>query len=628
MLVAVLLGATASSGGAAGLPRIGTLGIVPHAGAPQTLGALSASSPLDLTLQTQPCTLANSCWVMRTNMTYTIYWVPTSSTACSGSPCHVSTNYESLINRYFSDVAAASRSNSNVYSTDSQYYDATGPIGYQSSFGGSYVDTNPFPASGCNDGVNALCLTDQQIEDEIQNVLTTKGWHGSTTTMFFVMTPDGVGSCVDGTPPSSGGECSTNVYCAYHSGFVDTSGQPVLYANEPYNATISNCNPGSSPNGDDADAEIKTISHEHNEAITDPWGTAWWTSDPDPSYFGMENGDLCAWDFGSPLGTAINGQPYNQVINGHDYWLQQEYSNDGSSCAQRYPWEVPAHTTAPTVSGVAGEGHVLSVGTSGIWSQVPTSYTYQWLRCSSTSEISCFAFPGDTGPTYRLTAADVGKIFRLAVYATNAVGTSEPGDSAPTAVVVPIPATTSAPVVSGTAAVGKTLSTSAGGWNTSASFAYQWQRCAASGSNCTPIVGATASTYPLVAADAGHTLVAAVSTTNAAATVRAFSAATQTVVAVPKPEGLPRISGKAKVGRRISAKHGSWLWSPTAFKFQWLRCSPKGTKCHPIKGAVHTKYRLTKHDAGHRLRVRVKAVNLAGSRRATSRPTKRVPLTR
>jgi hypothetical protein len=42
-------------------------------------------------------------------------------------------------------------------------------------------------------------------------------------------------------------------------------------------------------------------------------------------------GDLCFQQFGQPLG----GQPgsyYNQVINSHHYWLQEERSNWSNSC--------------------------------------------------------------------------------------------------------------------------------------------------------------------------------------------------------------------------------------------------------------------------------------------------------
>jgi hypothetical protein len=35
------------------------------------------------------------------------------------------------------------------------------------------------------------------------------------------------------------------------------------------------------------------------------------------------------------LGTAPNGQQYNQLINGHRYYLQREWSNASAGCVQR-----------------------------------------------------------------------------------------------------------------------------------------------------------------------------------------------------------------------------------------------------------------------------------------------------
>ena len=61
------------------------------------------------------------------------------------------------------------------------------------------------------------------------------------------------------------------------------------------------------------------LAHELEETVTDPLGTAWYDSQ------GAENGDKCAWTFGSPT-------PANQSINGHDYYLQREWSNASSAC--------------------------------------------------------------------------------------------------------------------------------------------------------------------------------------------------------------------------------------------------------------------------------------------------------
>ena len=108
--------------------------------------------------------------VMHTNRTYAIYWVP--------SGYSVSSDYESVINQFFTDVATDSGKTSNVYYSDTQYYDAGGHVAYSSAFGAAFVDTNPFPASGCSDTVSqtTVCLTDAQLQAEVTRVVNANGW--------------------------------------------------------------------------------------------------------------------------------------------------------------------------------------------------------------------------------------------------------------------------------------------------------------------------------------------------------------------------------------------------------------------------------------------------------------------
>jgi hypothetical protein len=97
--------------------------------------------------------------VMHTNRTYAIYWDPPGYTVSSG--------YRSLIDGFFQNVAADSGKTSNVYFSDTQYYDGAGSISYSSSFGGSYVDTSPLPANGCSDAYTSVCVSDSQLRAEI-----------------------------------------------------------------------------------------------------------------------------------------------------------------------------------------------------------------------------------------------------------------------------------------------------------------------------------------------------------------------------------------------------------------------------------------------------------------------------
>jgi calcineurin-like phosphoesterase family protein/fibronectin type III domain protein len=89
----------------------------------------------------------------------------------------------------------------------------------------------------------------------------------------------------------------------------------------------------------------------------------------------------------------------------------------------------------------------------------------------------------------------------------------------------------------------------------------------------------------------------------------------------PQLTKAPQVSGHAVVGRRLLASHGRWTGRPKTYRYQWLRCNAKGRSCVRIRRAVRSSYRIKRHDTGHRLRIRVMAVNAAGSRLATSRAT-------
>jgi hypothetical protein len=181
------------------------------------------------------------------------------------------------------------------------------------------------------------------------------------------------------------------------------------------------------------------------------------------------------------------------------------------------------------------------------------------------------------------------------------------------------PSNTAPPVVAGTAKVGQTLTVSNGTWTGSPTgFAYQWQRCTSS--SCVDITGATKQTYLIVDADAGHTLRAVVTASNADGKSTANSNQTEVVAASGGPVNTikPAILGDAFVGQELTATNGRWTGSPTSFAYQWLRCDGVGADCFPVAGATGKTYGVRFADVFSTLRVDVTAKNADGSTTARS----------
>jgi PKD domain len=249
--------------------------------------------------------------VMHSSRTHVVYWDPDGT---------ITAGYKTLVERYLADVAAGSGAFDNVYAVNVQYMDSIGRADYASTFAGASVDSTPYPASGCTDGALTTCLTDAQVTSRLDAFIAANGLPRGTGDVYFVLTPQGVGSCFDSLSSS----CAYVDYCAYHSAFA-SGGQQTIYAMQPW-AGVSGCDSPQTPNDDEpADSVVNLISHEHNEAITDPLGDAWFDS------AGEENGDKCAWTFGTPLGNTGTGA-YNQSIHSNPYYLQREWSNASHSC--------------------------------------------------------------------------------------------------------------------------------------------------------------------------------------------------------------------------------------------------------------------------------------------------------
>src|SRR5436190_2073764 len=174
----------------------------------------------------------------------------------------------------------------------------------------------------------------------------------------------------------------------------------------------------------------------------------------------------------------------------------------------------PSETGAPSVSGAAFDGGALTAD-PGTWGGTqPLDYSYQWQECDG---VTCSDVLGATGDTYDLSAGDIGHTLQVVVTAANHFGEHASATSSPSDVVAAVaPSNTTAPVLSGLAQEGGTLTVAPGLWTGTVpvDFTYQWQHCDAGGTNCVDVVGATGSSYLVTSADRGATLLAIVKATN------------------------------------------------------------------------------------------------------------------
>lgn len=190
------------------------------------------------------------------------------------------------------------------------------------------------------------------------------------------------------------------------------------------------------------------------------------------------------------------------------------------------------------------------------------------------------------------------------------------------------------PAVTGTAQTGQTLLAAPGSWTpTPSSYAYQWLRCTAAGSNCVAIPGATAASYAAGVADAYGTLEVAMTAIGATGSSSATSAPSPVVadadgyLSPPGPPALlggsqPALSGAAKQGATLAAASGRWSNGPLRIAYQWQRCDAAGLGCTAIARASAPNYRLRARDDYSRVRVVVSATGPGGSSTAASGATR------
>jgi hypothetical protein len=196
-----------------------------------------------------------------------------------------------------------------------------------------------------------------------------------------------------------------------------------------------------------------------------------------------------------------------------------------------------------------------------------------------------------------------------------------------------------APKINGTPSVGYKGDVSTGRWPpTVATFTVQWMRCDSTGSSCGDIpgtfavvkapslLGSTRTVYTPSLADWNHRLrVRLVARSvngvdSAEVTTAASPIVTRTIPTLLQGPFIER-SSSPTVGTTLFANHGQWTGAPDSYTYQWVRCDADGTSnCANLSGKTANRYTPVGGDAGHTLRVKVRATNPAGTSSAQTSP--------
>jgi hypothetical protein len=127
-------------------------------------------------------------------------------------------------------------------------------------------------------------------------------------------------------------------YCAYHS-WGTCNGKAIEFGFFFKLDGDPGCDPQSTVSGESQglQAEANVAGHELSETRSDPKGNAWYDSS------GAENGDKCAWTFGGPSVTFLDGTRWKIQGNwsNYDYDHRSGYANSSgeAGCADgtNYP---------------------------------------------------------------------------------------------------------------------------------------------------------------------------------------------------------------------------------------------------------------------------------------------------
>jgi hypothetical protein len=224
----------------------------------------------------------------------------------------------SAIEHFFSTIGGSA-----LELVNSTYGDTTGNVTGNVAFGGSTI-----VSSSTN-------LTDSRVQTQVNNAINSGALPRDTNGVYFVISSSNINE--------TSGFCTR--YCGWHT-HATLGGSDIKYSfvgnvdRCPSGCEIQTTGPNSAATGQGGiDGMANVLSHELEEAISDPDLNAWFDSS------GAENGDKCNFNFGATSTCNANGlctaagtsaaAKYNQTFGNNNWMLQQNWRNSGGgACAQ------------------------------------------------------------------------------------------------------------------------------------------------------------------------------------------------------------------------------------------------------------------------------------------------------
>ena len=207
----------------------------------------------------------------------------------------------------------AGLSGSPYYNINTSYYD-----------GASVAVTNStlLKKSVTDNYSRGTALADADVTAVVSNAITSGALPADSNAVYFVLTSADVNE--------TSGFCTS--YCGWHT-HGTIAGQDIKYSfvGNPDRCPSACEAQTTGPNGNaGADGMASVLTHELEEAVTDPDLNAWYDT------LGQENADKCAWKFGTTY-TTSNGSKANMKLGARDFLIQQNWLNaSGGLCTLAY----------------------------------------------------------------------------------------------------------------------------------------------------------------------------------------------------------------------------------------------------------------------------------------------------